>query len=433
MSHANHATDLLRFSTAGSVDDGKSTLIGRLLYDSKSIFEDQYAAIQRTTARRGGAAADLALLTDGLIAEREQGITIDVAYRYFATPKRKFIIADTPGHEQYTRNMVTGASTAMLTIILVDARKGASVQSRRHAAIAALLGIPHIVVAVNKMDLVGYSKSSFDAVEAQFSTFAKALELPHLHYVPMSALHGDMVVERGDNLPWYTGPTLLGLLENLPVERDIDLAPFRFPVQLVSRPQTREHHDFRGYMGRIESGSIRIGDAVTILPQGRNSRVKGILTYDGALREAFAPQSITLMLEDEIDISRGDMIVKSESSSGVLDRTHRVQVAREARATVCWMGDAPLDPRRKYLMKHTTRTVHARVEGIDHRLDVNTLTRQSAAELKMNDIGQVRFKLQNPLAFDAYQVNRATGAFILIDSTTNNTVGAGMLLSAPAA
>ena len=425
---ADHAIDLLRFSTAGSVDDGKSTLIGRLLYDSKSIFEDQYAAIERTTARRGGSVADLALLTDGLIAEREQGITIDVAYRYFATPRRKFIIADTPGHEQYTRNMVTGASTANLTIILVDARKGVSLQSRRHAAIAALLGIRHIVVAVNKMDLVDYSMDTFESIKSQFAAFARALHLPDVHYVPMSALHGDMVVERGENLHWYGGPTLLGLLENLPVDDDVDRRAFRFPVQFVSRPQTPEHRDFRGYMGRIEAGSIRVGEAITILPSGRTSRIKEIATYDGPLQEAFAPQSVTMLLEDEIDISRGDMFVKTS------EHAHEAQVAREVRANVCWMGDAPLDPRRKYLVKHTTRTVKAIVAGIDHRLDVNTLVREPAPELKMNDIGQVRFRLQGPIAFDAYEVNRTTGAFIVIDEVTNNTVGAGMILgqSAPA-
>jgi sulfate adenylyltransferase subunit 1 len=422
------ATELLRFSTAGSVDDGKSTLIGRLLYDSKSIMTDQYAAIERTTFRRGGQVVDLALLTDGLIAEREQGITIDVAYRYFATPKRKFIIADTPGHEQYTRNMVTGASTADLAIILIDARKGVSVQSRRHAAISGLLGIPHIVVAVNKMDLVGYGRATFDAVKTQFASLAKALRLPAVHYVPMSALHGDMVVERRSNLPWYGGPTLLELLETVAIDDDVHARAFRFPVQLVARPQTPEHHDFRGYLGRIESGAIRVGDEIRILPGAGRSRVKEIRTYDGPLEEAVAPQSVTLTLEDELDISRGDTFVKADEDTG----TTRATVERDLHANVCWMDDAPLDLRRKYLVKHTTRTVRALVSTIDHRLNIDTLEREGAETLKMNDIGAVRLRLQAPITFDAYRVNRSTGAFVLIDETTNHTVGAGMILGGPA-
>ena len=411
-------TELLRFITAGSVDDGKSTLIGRLLHDSKSIFEDQLSAITHTSQRRGMENVDLSLLTDGLQAEREQGITIDVAYRYFATPKRKFIIADTPGHEQYTRNMVTGASTANLAIILVDARKGVLTQSRRHAYLASLVGIPHLVVAVNKMDLVDYSREVFERIYKDFDAFAKGLELRNIAYIPMSALNGDMVVERAGRLDWYQGPTLMDLLENVPIDHDINLEDFRFPIQLVCRPQTEELHDFRGYMGRIESGFISVGDAVKVLPSGLTSRVKEIVTYDGNLDEAVAPQSVTLTIEDHLDISRGDMLVKPVNVP---------PVKKEFEAMLCWLSEQSLDLRRKYLIKHTTRTVKALVSGIAYRVDVNTLKHEAADTLKMNDIGRVLFKVHQPLACDPYQRNHATGSFIVIDEGNNNTVAAGMI------
>jgi sulfate adenylyltransferase subunit 1 len=411
-------TELLRFITAGSVDDGKSTLIGRLLHDSKSIFEDQLSAITHTSQRRGMENVDLSLLTDGLQAEREQGITIDVAYRYFATPKRKFIIADTPGHEQYTRNMVTGASTANLAIILVDARKGVLTQSRRHAYLASLVGIPHLLVAVNKMDLVDYSREVFERIYKDFDAFAKGLELRNIAYIPISALNGDMVVERGGRLEWYQGPTLMDLLENVPIDHDINLEDFRFPIQLVCRPQTEELHDFRGYMGRIESGFIRVGDAVKVLPSGLTSRVKEIVTYDGNLDEAVAPQSVTLTIDDHLDISRGDMLVKPINVP---------PVKKEFEAVLCWLSEQSLDLRRKYLIKHTTRTVKALVSGIAYRVDVNTLKREAADTLKMNDIGRVLFKVHQPLACDPYQRNHATGSFIVIDEGNNNTVAAGMI------
>jgi sulfate adenylyltransferase subunit 1 len=411
-------TELLRFITAGSVDDGKSTLIGRLLHDSKSIFEDQLSAITHTSQRRGMGSVDLSLLTDGLQAEREQGITIDVAYRYFATPKRKFIIADTPGHEQYTRNMVTGASTANLAIILVDARKGVLTQSRRHAYLASLVGIPHLVVAVNKMDLVDYSREVFEGICKDFDAFAGGLKLRNIAYIPMSALNGDMVVERRDRLDWYEGLTLMDLLESVPIDHDINLEDFRFPVQLVCRPQTEELHDFRGYMGRIESGFISVGDAVKVLPSGLTSRVKEIVTYDGNLDGAVAPQSVTLTIEDHLDISRGDMLVKSVEVPAV---------TKEFEAMLCWLSEQSLDPQRKYLIKHTTRTVKALVSRIAYRVDVNTLKHEATDTLKMNDIGRVLIKVHQPLACDPYQRNHATGSFIVIDEVNNNTVAAGMV------
>jgi sulfate adenylyltransferase subunit 1 len=400
------------------VDDGKSTLIGRLLHDSKSIFEDQLTAISHTSRRRGMEAVDLSLLTDGLQAEREQGITIDVAYRYFATPKRKFIIADTPGHEQYTRNMVTGASTANLAIILIDARKGVLTQSRRHAYLASLVGIPHLVVAVNKMDLVSYSREVFEHIRADFASFAEGLTLRNIAYIPMSALHGDMVVERGDHLNWYQDPTLMDLLENVPIDHDINLEDFRFPVQWVCRPQTEELHDFRGYMGRIDSGFINVGDEVKVLPSGLTSRVKGIVTYDGFLDQAVAPQSVTLTIEDHLDISRGDMLVKAAEAP---------QVMKEFEAMLCWLSEHSLDLSRKYLIKQTTRTVKALVSRISYRVDVNTLEREPVETLKMNDIGRVGFKVQQPLVCDPYPRNHATGSFIVIDEINNNTIAAGMI------
>jgi sulfate adenylyltransferase subunit 1 len=413
-------SELLRFTTAGSVDDGKSTLIGRLLHDSKAIFEDQLSAIERTTRRRGIEGLDLSLLTDGLQAEREQGITIDVAYRYFATPKRKFIIADAPGHEQYTRNLVTGASTASLAVVLIDARKGVVTQSCRHAYIASLLRIPHLVLAINKMDLVGYSQDVFDSIREAFGKFAAGLKCRDIVYIPMSALKGDMVVERGENLPWYQGPALLELLETIEIDRDLNLDDFRFPVQWVCRPGTLEHQDFRGYMGRVESGTVTISDAITVLPSGRRSRVKQILTLDGELEHAFAPQSVTLLLEDDVDISRGDMIVKNDDN---------VRVAKEYDADICWLAEQPLDLRRKYLVKHTSKTVKAFIPRILHWVDVNTLQAMGrVSELQMNDIARVGIRAQQPLVLDRYSRNRATGSFILIDEADNNTVAAGMVV-----
>ncbi len=413
-------TQLLRFITAGSVDDGKSTLIGRLLHDSKSIFEDQLSAITKTSERRGGmGAVDLSLLTDGLQAEREQGITIDVAYRYFATPKRKFIIGDTPGHEQYTRNMVTAASTANLAVILIDARKGVLTQTRRHTFITSLVGVPHIVLAVNKMDMVDYSKETFDAICAEYRAFAAQLGLHEMTCIPMSALNGDMVVERGENLNWYQGSPLLELLENVVIDHDINTTDFRYPVQWVCRPQTQEYHDFRGYMGRIESGVIAAGDEITILPSGRTTKVKEVVTYDGNLQRACAPQSVTLTLADEIDISRGDMFVKSAAMP---------QVSKEFEAMLCWLSESPLDLNRKYIIKHTTRVVKCVFARLEYRVDVNTLEQHSSATLNMNDIARVAMKVQQPLVFDSYTKNRFTGSFIVIDEATNNTVAAGMII-----
>ena len=414
-------TELLRFITAGSVDDGKSTLIGRLLYDSKSIFEDQLSSITNTSHKRGMTDVDLSLLTDGLQAEREQGITIDVAYRYFATPKRKFIIADTPGHEQYTRNMVTGASTANLAIILIDARKGVLTQSRRHAYLASLMGIPHLVVAINKMDLVDYSSDVVKKISQEFAEFAAKLGLDNIVYIPMSALNGDMVVERGDNLSWYKGSTLMEVLENTPIDNDINLEDFRFPVQLVCRPKTKEFHDFRGYMGRIESGQISVGDEVTVFPSGLSSRIKEIVTYDGLLDHAIAPQSVTLTIEDHLDISRGDMLVKTENAP---------HVSKKINTILCWLSETALDPKRKYLLKHSARIVKAGVSKIDYRVDINTLNHEAIDTLKMNDIGCVELNVQQPLACDDYQKNHATGSFIVVDEASNNTVAAGMICPA---
>ncbi len=414
----SNATQLLRFITAGSVDDGKSTLIGRLLHDSKSIFEDQLSAISKTSEKRGMAAVDLSLLTDGLQAEREQGITIDVAYRYFATPKRKFIIGDTPGHEQYTRNMVTAASTANLVVILVDARKGVLVQTRRHTYLASLVGIPHIVLAVNKMDMVDYSEARFNEICTEYLAFAAQLGLHNVTCVPLSALIGDMLVDRGNNLNWYQGATLMEILENVEIDHDLNTTDFRFPVQWVCRPQTEEFHDFRGYMGRIESGEIAVGEEITILPSGRKTRIKEIVTYDGDLQRAYAPQSVALTLEDEIDISRGDMFVKSDSLP---------TVAKEFEAMLCWLSETPLDKNRKYLVKHTTRTAKCLFSRIDYRVDVNTLEQHPVAALNMNDIARVALKVQQPLVIDKYLIDHGTGSFIVIDEATNNTVAAGMI------
>ncbi|MGZ8212014.1 MAG: sulfate adenylyltransferase subunit CysN [Burkholderiales bacterium] len=410
--------ELLRFITAGSVDDGKSTLIGRLLHDSKAIFEDQLNAIEKTTKKRGASGVDLALLTDGLQAEREQGITIDVAYRYFATPRRKFIIADTPGHEQYTRNMVTGASTANLAVILIDARKGVLTQSRRHAFLASLVGIPHLVVAVNKMDLVGWSRDVFETIRADFVAFAEGLGLRDITFIPLSALNGDMVVERGRNLDWYGGPTLMEHLDSVEIAHDINERDFRFPVQWVCRPHEEAFHDFRGYAGRIESGTIQVGDEVTVLPSGLTSHVAQIVTLDGELARAAAPQSVQLTLDDPLDISRGDMIVKSDDLP---------RVTREFAARICWFDAQPLDLARKYLVKHTTRTVKALARAIEYKVDVNTLERHPAENLRFNEIARVAIRTLQPLFVDPYVTNRATGSFILIDETTNNTLAAGMI------
>ncbi|MEI7456063.1 MAG: sulfate adenylyltransferase subunit CysN [Nitrosomonadales bacterium] len=411
-------TQLLRFITAGSVDDGKSTLIGRLLHDSKSIFEDQYSAISKTSEKRGMAAVDLSLLTDGLQAEREQGITIDVAYRYFATPKRKFIIGDTPGHEQYTRNMVTAASTANLVVILIDARRGVLVQTRRHTYLASLVGIPHIVLAVNKMDMVEYAEARYNEICTEYLAFAAQLGLHNVSCLPLSALVGDMLVDRGENLAWYQGPTLMELLENVEIDHDVNTTDFRYPVQWVCRPQTEEYHDFRGFMGRIEAGSVSVGDEITVLPAGRTSKVKEIFTLDGNLQTAHAPQSITITLTDEIDISRGDMFVKAD---------YLPTVAKEFEAMLCWLSETPLDKNRKYLVKHTTRTAKCLFSSIDYRVDVNTLEQHANPTVNMNDIAHVSMKIQQPLVFDHYKRNRASGSFIVIDEATNNTVAAGMI------
>jgi sulfate adenylyltransferase subunit 1 len=414
--------ELLRLVTVGSVDDGKSTLIGRLLVDTKGAFEDQLLAVRKKKGDEHVASAaevDLAMLTDGLAAEREQGITIDVAYRYFATPKRKFIMADCPGHEQYTRNMVTGASTANAAIILVDARNGVMKQTKRHTHILGLLGMPHLIVAVNKMDLVDFDQSAFEAIRDELSQFCARQGIPDLITIPISALNGDMVTVRGENMPWYQGPTLLETLEGLEVANRIDAAPFRFPVQLVNRPQTPEWPDYRGFMGRIVSGTVKVGDEVTVLPSGKTSRIKQIVGFDGNLEEAFAPMSTTLTLADEIDISRGDMLVHVGAEP---------EDAKDVEAMVCWMGDDPLTTRKKYIVKHTTNSVKAMVTDIVYRTDIHTLERETdVGEMAMNDIGRVAFKLQKPMFCDAYADNHATGSFIIIDSFTNNTVGAGMI------
>jgi sulfate adenylyltransferase subunit 1 len=405
---------VLRFLTAGSVDDGKSTLIGRLLYDTKAILADQLAAIERFSQQRGHA-LDLSLLTDGLVAEREQGITIDVAYRYFATALRKFIIADAPGHEQYTRNMVTAASTAQLAILLVDARHGVVTQTRRHATLAHLLGIPHLVLAVNKMDLVGYRAEVFAGVVGDFLSFAERSGITDLRFVPISALEGDMVVDRGDRLGWYEGPTLLQILETVEVPQAPASAPFRFPVQYVARPTATES---RGYMGRIESGSISVGDRVKVLPSGLTTRVRELRTLTGSQPCAGLHAAVTMVLAGEIDVSRGDLIVRADDAP---------DARRSTSASVCWLGDEPLDLRRRYLLRHTTREVRARVDRIDHLWNVSTQQRESAPPvLAMNDIAQIALSVAQPVFPDRYTDNRATGSFILIDEATNNTVAAGM-------
>lgn len=410
----------MRFTTAGSVDDGKSTLIGRLLYDSKSIFEDQLENIRATSERRGENYVNLALLTDGLRAEREQGITIDVAYRYFSTPKRKFIIADTPGHIQYTRNMVTGASTANLAIILIDARNGVVEQTRRHSLIASLLGIPHIAVCINKMDLVDYSQEQYDKIVKDYRDFAARLKVKDIHFLPISALNGDNVVTRSTKMPWYEGVTLLYLLETVHIAGDTNHIDARFPVQYVIRPYNDEFHDYRGYAGRLSSGVLRPGDRVTILPSGLQSSIKAIEMDGKELQEAFAPMSVTVLLNDDIDISRGDMIVRDNN---------KPQVEQDIEAMICWMGDQPLRPDGKYALKHTTRDARAVVKDIKYKLDISSLHRiTDNPVISANDIGRISIRTTAPLMYDPYTRNRETGSFILIDEGTNVTVGAGIIL-----
>jgi sulfate adenylyltransferase subunit 1 len=423
MTASNHPVDLLRFNTCGSVDDGKSTLIGRLLYDSKSLMEDQIEALERSADITGGGQINLANLTDGLRAEREQGITIDVAYRYFATPHRKFIIADTPGHVQYTRNMVTGASTANLSIILIDARQGVIEQSRRHAIIASLLRIPHLVVAINKMDLVDWSQERFLEIKEQFDEFLPRLDIKDVKFIPVSALNGDNIVTASPHTPWYPGPTLLGHLETVHIASDWNLTNFRFPVQWVNRPNNptdHELHDFRGLSGQISGGVVKVGQKVMVLPSGFTSTVKQIWTLDGPLEEAFSPQSVTLVLEHDLDISRGDVIVDAADLPGA---------ANELQAKICWMAPRPLTAGRQFLLKHTTQTVKAAITAIEDRINISTFDKETGVtELAMNDLGEIRIKTAKPLVFDGYGTNRLTGSFILIEPGTNATVGAGMLL-----
>ena len=420
---AAHPIEILRFNTCGSVDDGKSTLIGRLLYDSKSLMEDQLEALERSADITGGGRVNLANLTDGLRAEREQGITIDVAYRYFATPNRKFIIADTPGHVQYTRNMVTGASTANLSVVLVDARLGVIEQSRRHTYLASLLKLPHLVVAVNKMDLVDWSEERFREIRNEFESFLPRLDIKDVKFIPISALNGDNVVEPSPHTPWYQGPTLLGHLETVHIASDWNLDTLRFPVQWVNRPNNPTDprlHDFRGLSGQIASGIVKVGQKIMVLPSGMQTTVKEIWTYDGSLPEAFCPQSVTLVLEHDIDISRGDMIVAPDALPGM---------SAELGARICWMHQRPLQRARKLLLKHTTQTVQASVTAIENRMNVQTFEPEpEPSQLAMNDVGQIKLHTSKPLIFDGYATNRLTGSFILIEPGTNSTVAAGMLL-----
>jgi sulfate adenylyltransferase large subunit len=414
--------DLLRFATAGSVDDGKSTLIGRLLLDSKAIFEDQLDAVEATSKSRGYDYTDLALLTDGLRSEREQGITIDVAYRYFATPARKFIIADTPGHVQYTRNMVTGASTADLGLVLVDARQGLTEQSRRHAVILSLLRVPHLVLAVNKMDLVDYDRSVFDDISKEFTSFATKLNIPDLEIIPISALKGDNVVTRSEHMDWYEGPSLMHHLEHVHVASDRDLVDARFPVQYVVRPKSDEFHDYRGYGGMVAGGVFKPGDDVLVLPSGMTSKIAAIDLFDKEITEAYPPMSVTMRLEDDVDVSRGDMICRPQNAP---------KPSQDIDAMICWMTNEPLKPRQKLAIKHTTRTGRAMVKDIQYRLDVNSLHRdQETKELSLNEIGRVQLRTTVPLLCDPYNKNRTTGSFILINEATGVTVGAGMINSA---
>jgi bifunctional enzyme CysN/CysC len=415
--------ELLRFATAGSVDDGKSTLIGRLLYDSKQIFEDQWDAVERVSRERNEGYTNLALLTDGLRAEREQGITIDVAYRYFATPKRKFIIADTPGHVQYTRNMVTGASTADLALILVDARKGIQEQSRRHAILTTMLRVPHIVLCVNKMDLVDFSQDVFESIKSEFQDFAARLETGDLSFVPISALNGDNVVTRSPNMPWYEGASLLHLLEEVHIASDRNLIDCRFPVQYVIRPMSDEHHDYRGYAGTVAGGVFKIGDEVMVLPSGFTTRITSIDTMEGPVAEAFPPMSVTIRLDDDIDISRGSMICRPRNQP---------HVGQDIDAMICWMSESrPMRAGDRFTIKHTTQTARTIVREVAYELDVNTLHRHEGNhELSLNELGRVTLRTTAPLFYDEYRRNRTTGSFILIDEATNATVGAGMILGA---
>jgi len=412
--------ELLRFTTAGSVDDGKSTLIGRLLYDSKAIFEDQMDILIETSKQRGEEGVNLALLTDGLRAEREQGITIDVAYRYFATPKRKFIIADTPGHIQYTRNMVTGASTANLALLLVDARNGVIEQTKRHAFIASLLQIPHIAVCVNKMDLVDYSKDAYEKIKKDFEDFATKLEIKDVRFIPISALNGDNVVDRSTNMDWYDGSTLMHLLENIHIGSDQNHVDCRFPVQYVVRPQSKEYPDYRGYAGRVEGGVFKAGDDVIVLPSGFTSKIKSIDTFDGEVAEAFSPMSVCITLEDNIDISRGDMFVRENN---------KPNIEQDIDVMICWMNEKKMIPRGKYTIRHTSQTARCIIKDVKYKMDINTLHRlEDEKEIGLNDIGRITIRTTKPLFFDSYRRNRNTGSIILVDEATNKTVAAGMII-----
>jgi sulfate adenylyltransferase subunit 1 len=414
------SNQLLRFTTAGSVDDGKSTLIGRMLYDSKSIFEDQLEAVEASSTKKGFDYVDLSLLTDGLKSEREQGITIDVAYRYFATPKRKFIIADTPGHIQYTRNMVTGASTANLALILIDARKGLVEQTHRHSFIASLLKIPHIIVCINKMDLVNYDETVFERIVEEYKSFSSKLEISDIQFVPISALVGDNVVNRSENMDWYQGATLIHMLENVHIESDHNHIDSRFPVQYVVRPQSLDHHDFRGYAGRVAGGIFRPGDDVVIFPSGFNSKIKAIHFGQEQIEEAFAPMSVTLTLQDEIDISRGDIIAKPNNQP---------QSDQDIDLMLCWMNQKPVNLNTKFYVRHTTKEVRGVLKEIQYKLDISTLQRlEGITQLGMNDIARVKIRTAQPLFFDGYRKNRITGSVIIVDEGTNETVAAGMIV-----
>lgn len=412
--------ELLRFTTAGSVDDGKSTLIGRLLYDSKSIFEDQLENIKIASEKKGEEQINLALLTDGLRAEREQGITIDVAYRYFQTPIRKFIIADTPGHIQYTRNMVTGASTANLAIVLVDARKGIIEQTKRHSFLASLLKIPHLVICVNKMDLMDYEEKVFEKIKNDFKDFAGKLEVQDVHFIPISALNGDNVVDRSKNMDWYQGPTLLYLLETIHIGSDYNLRDCRFPVQYIIRPQSTEFHDYRGYAGRIAGGIFKPGDKIVVLPSGFATTIKTIDTFNGPLDEAFPPMSVTILLEDEIDISRGDMIVREHNMP---------KTGQDIDVMVCWMHEKKLQPNGKYAIKHTTKDTRAIIKEVRYKVDINTLHRnENDLQVGLNDIARISLRTMHPLFYDSYKTNRITGSLIIIDEGTNETLASGMII-----
>ena len=411
--------ELLRFTTAGSVDDGKSTLIGRLLYDSKAIFEDQMELLEETSKQKGEEGINLALITDGLRSEREQGITIDVAYRYFATPKRKFIIADTPGHIQYTRNMVTGASTANLALLLIDARHGVIEQTKRHAFIASLLQIPHIAVCINKMDLTDYSKETFDKIKSDFEAFASKLEIKDVHFIPISALNGDNVVNRSENMNWHEGSTLMHLLENIHIGSDHNHVDCRFPVQFVIRPQSAKYPDYRGYAGRIEGGVFKPGDEVTILPSGFKSKIKSIDTFDGEAKEAFSPMSVCMRLTDDIDISRGDMIVRENN---------KPTIEQDIEVMICWMNEKKIIPNGKYTIRHTSKSARCIIKEVKYKIDINTLHRMEEKEIGLNDIGRISIRTTKPLFFDSYTRNRNTGSIILVDEATNETTAAGMII-----